>query len=292
MAKQGYKIPASLNQTHMDRMINLSKNPNSPIGLVSVKTILSYVGTLGFVAALYKMGMFNGNGLFFNIFYVALIFLFVSQLINTTHTGELKYNNIIALFDYLPKIMRHLKTTRHSNVEAFYRMYGIAEIKDNGDIIYKNGNVGTLLSVSGNGSILVFDEDKNAILDATDNFWRKIDVGMYVTQITIKEGQKIDLQLGNYQRRWNNIANTNMDDETRNLLGDLMDSEISVLTDDIVVNYRSIQQYWLLRAASDEVLKSLKTTIRHDIDNGGLVIKTARTQYYDDIVRMSESIFK
>ena len=115
---------------------------------------------------------------------------------------------------------------------------------------------------------------------------------MYVTQITIKEGQKIDLQLGNYQRRWNNIANTNMDDETRNLLGDLMDSEISVLTDDIVVNYRSIQQYWLLRAASDEVLKSLKTTIRHDIDNGGLVIKTARTQYYDDIVRMSESIFK
>ena len=292
MAKQGYKIPASLDQTHMDRMINLSKNPNSPVGLVSVKTLLSYIGTLGFVGALYKMGMFNGNGFFFNAFYIILIFVFVSQLINTLPTGELKYNNIIALFDYLPKVMRHLKTTRNSNVEAFYRMYGIAEVKDNGDIVYKNGNVGTLLSVSGNGSILVFDEDKEAILDAADNFWRKIDVGMYITQITIKEGQKVDLQLGNYQRRWNNVANTQMDDETRNLLGDLMDSEISVLVDDIVVNYRSIQQYWLLRASSDEVLKSLKTTILHDIDNGGLVLKTARTQYYDDIVRMSESIFK
>lgn len=292
MAKQGYKIPASLDQTHMDRMINLSKNPNSPIGLVSVKTILSYIATLGFVGALFKMGMFNGNGIFFNIVYVALIFLFVSQLINTTATGELKYNNIVALFDYLPKIMRNLKTTRNSNVEAFYRLYGIAEIKQNGDIVYKNGDVGALLSVSGSGSILVFDDDKNAILDAMDNFWRKIDVGMYVTQITIKEGQKIDLQLGNYQRRWNNIANESMDDDTRNILGDLMDAEISVLTDDIVVNYRSIQQYWLLRAKSMEVLKSLKTTILHDIDNGGLVIKTARTQYYDDIVRMSESIFK
>lgn len=292
MAKQGYKIPASLDQTHMDRMINLSKNPNSPIGLVSVKTILSYIATLGFVGALFKMGMFNGNGIFFNIVYVALIFLFVSQLINTTPTGELKYNNIVALFDYLPKIMRNLKTTRNSNVEAFYRLYGIAEIKQNGDIVYKNGDVGALLSVSGSGSILVFDDDKNAILDAMDNFWRKIDVGMYVTQITIKEGQKIDLQLGNYQRRWNNIAKESMDDDTRNILGDLMDAEISVLTDDIVVNYRSIQQYWLLRAKSMEVLKSLKTTILHDIDNGGLVIKTARTQYYDDIVRMSESIFK
>lgn len=292
MAKQGYKIPASLDQTHMDRMINLSKNPNSPIGLVSVKTILSYIATLGFVGALFKMGMFNGNGIFFNIVYVALIFLFVSQLINTTPTGELKYNNIVALFDYLPKIMRSLKTTRNSNVEAFYRLYGIAEIKQNGDIVYKNGDVGALLSVSGSGSILVFDDDKNAILDAMDNFWRKIDVGMYVTQITIKEGQKIDLQLGNYQRRWNNIANEPMDDDTRNILGDLMDAEISVLTDDIVVNYRSIQQYWLLRSQSMEVLKSLKTTILHDIDNGGLVIKTARTQYYDDIVRMSESIFK
>ena len=52
MAKQGYKIPASLNQTHFDRMINLSKNPNSPIGLVSVKTIAAYIGTLFFVGSL------------------------------------------------------------------------------------------------------------------------------------------------------------------------------------------------------------------------------------------------
>ena len=269
MAKQGYKIPASLNQTHFDRMINLSKNPNSPIGLVSVKTIAAYIGTLFFVGSLFKMGM-----------------------INTLPTGELKYMNINALIDYLPKQMRFLKTTRNSNVDAFYKLYGIAKVKDNGDILYKNGDVGTLLSVSGSGSILVFDEDKNAILDATDNFWRKIDVGMYITQITIKEGQKVDLQLGNYQHRWNTLANSDIDDETMNIIGDLMDAEVNILANDISMNYRSIQQYWLLRTSNDELLKSMKTLIQHDIDNGSLILKSARTQYMEDIVRMSESIFK
>lgn len=292
MAKQGYKIPASLNQTHFDRMINLSKNPNSPIGLVSVKTIAAYIGTLFFVGSLFKMGMFVGNGFFFNVFYVILIFLFVSQLINTLPTGELKYMNINALIDYLPKQMRFLKTTRNSNVDAFYKLYGIAKVKDNGDILYKNGDVGTLLSVSGSGSILVFDEDKNAILDATDTFWRKIDVGMYITQITIKEGQKVDLQLGNYQHRWNTLANSDIDDETMNIIGDLMDAEVNILANDISMNYRSIQQYWLLRTSNDELLKSMKTLIQHDIDNGSLILKSARTQYMEDIVRMSESIFK
>lgn len=292
MAKQGYKIPASLDQTHFDRMINLSKNPNSPIGLVSVKTIAAYIGTLFFVGSLFKMGMFVGNSFLFNVFYIILIFLFVSQLINTLPTGELKYVNINALIDYLPKQMKFLKTTRNSKVDAFYKLYGIADVKDNGDILYKNGDVGALLSVSGSGSILVFDEDKDAILDATDNFWRKIDVGMYITQITIKEGQKVDLQLGNYQRRWNLLTESDTDDDTKNLIGDLMDAEVNILAEDIAVNYRSIQQYWLLRTRSDEMLKSMKTLIQYDIDNGSLVLKSARTQYREDIIRMSESIFK
>ena len=137
----------------------------------------------------------------------------------------------------------------------------------------------------------MFEEDKTAILDANDAFWRKIDVGMYITQITIKEGQKVDLQLGNYQRRWNKVAQADMTDDMKNLLGDLMDAEIDVLANDIAVNYRSIHQYWLLRTSNKEMMKSLKTLIKYDIDNSGLVVRTARTQYYDDIVRMSESIF-
>ena len=71
-----------------------------------------------------------------------------------------------------------------------------------------------------------------------------------------------------------------------------MDAEVYVLADDISRNYRSIQQYWLLRTNNDEMLKSMKTLIQHDIDNGSLILKSARTQYMEDIVRMSESIFK
>ena len=293
MAKQGYKIPASLDQTHLDRVISISNNPNSPIGLISLKTIVAYVGTGALVGVCWKLGMFNGNSAIFNIVYILLVFLFVSRLINTTKTGELSYKNLFAITDYLPKRMRVLSTTRNSSVDAFYRLYGIASVDDNnGDIRYKNGDYGALLAVSGTGSILVFDEDKNDILDANDAFWRKVDVGMYITEITIKEGQKVDLQLGNYQHRWNNLANSDVDEETKNLIGDLMDAEVHILADDISMNYRSIQQYWLLRTNNDELLKSMKTLIQHDIDNGSLILKSARTQYVEDIVRMSESIFK
>lgn len=292
MAKTGYKIPASLDQTHLDRVISLSNNPNSPVGLVSVKTLLAYLGTLALVGVFWKIGVFRGNGLFFNIVYVAFIFLFVSRLINTTRTGDLAYTNIFAIFDYLPKPMRKLSTTRNSNVDAFYKLYGIASVDDEkGDVRYTNGDCGALLAVSGTGSILLFDEDKTSIIDANDGFWRKIDVGSYITQITIKEGQKVDLQLGNYQRRWNRVAASDMTDDMKNTLGDLMDAEVDVLANDIAVNYRSIHQYWLLRCSSKEALTSLKTLIKSEIDNSGLVLRSARTQYYDDVVRMSSSIF-
>jgi hypothetical protein len=292
MAKQGYKIPASLDQTHLDRVISISNNPNSPIGLISLKTIVAYLGTAALIGVCWKLGMFKGNSIGFNIIYIILVFLFVSRLINTTKTGELAYNNLYAITDYLPKRMRLLSTTRNSNVDAFYKLYGIASIDDNnGNIRYKNGDFGTLLAVSGTGSILVFDEDKESILDANDAFWRKIDVGMYISEITIKEGQKVDLQLGNYQRRWNNLSATKMDLNVKNLIGDLMDAEVSVLADDIAVNYKSIHQYWLLRTQDKETLDSLKIIIKGEVDNSGLVIRTARTQYYNDIVRVSNIIF-
>lgn len=292
MAKQGYKIPASLDQTHLDRVISISNNPNSPIGLISLKTIVAYLGTAALIGVCWKLGMFKGNSIGFNIIYIILVFLFVSRLINTTKTGELAYNNLYAITDYLPKRMRLLSTTRNSSVDAFYKLYGIASIDDtNGNIRYKNGDYGTLLAVSGTGSILVFDEDKESILDANDAFWRKIDVGMYISEITIKEGQKVDLQLGNYQRRWNNLSAAKMDSGVKNLIGDLMDAEISVLADDIAVNYKSIHQYWLLRTKDKETLDSLKIIIKGEVDNSGLVIRTARTQYYNDIVRVSNIIF-
>lgn len=292
MAKQGYKIPASLDQTHLDRVISISNNPNSPIGLISLKTIVAYLGTAALIGVCWKLGMFKGNSIGFNIIYIILVFLFVSRLINTTKTGELAYNNLYAITDYLPKRMRLLSTTRNSSVDAFYKLYGIASIDDtNGNIRYKNGDYGTLLAVSGTGSILVFDEDKESILDANDAFWRKIDVGMYISEITIKEGQKVDLQLGNYQRRWNNLSATKMDPNVKNLIGDLMDAEVSVLADDIAVNYKSIHQYWLLRTQDKETLDSLKIIIKGEVDNSGLVIRTARTQYYNDIVRVSNIIF-
>ena len=275
MAKQGYKIPASLDQTHLDRVISISNNPNSPIGLISLKTIVAYVGTGALVGVCWKLGMFNGNSVIFNILYILLVFLFV-----------------FAIIDYLPKRMRFLSTTRNDSVDAFYRLYGIASIDDNnGDIRYKNGDYGALLAVSGTGSILVFDEDKNDILDANDAFWRKVDVGMHISEITIKEGQKVDLQLGNYQHRWDKVAKSDSPDDIKNLIGDMMDAEIDVLANDIAVNYRSIHQYWLLRTTDKESLVALKTIIKGEIENSGLVVRTARTQYYDDVVRVSKIIF-
>lgn len=292
MAKTGYKIPASLDQKQLDRVINLSSNPNSPIGLVTLKTLLAYVATAALVGISFKLGVYKGNSVFFNIVYITLTFAFVGKLMNTTRTGELAYTNILAIVDYLPKYMRRLSTTRNSNVNAFYKLFGIASVDDKtGDIRYINGDYGTLLAVSGTGSILVFDEDQTAILDSTDSFYRKLDVGMQPIQITVKEGQKVDLQLGNYQRRWDKVANSDMDMDTKNLLGDLMDAEIDVLANDIAVNYRSIHQYLLLRVSNKESLTTLKQLIKYDIDNSGLTIRTARTQYYDDIVRLSRSIF-
>lgn len=292
MAKAGYKIAASLDQNQLDRMINLSTNPNSPLGLISVKTLLAYLATGAFVGLGFKMGMYKGNGFVFNVIYISLTFLFVSRLINTTRTGELSYTNLLALTDYIPSYMKKVSTTRNSPVNAFYQMYGIASVDDKtGDIRFLNGDFGAMLSVSGSGSILVFEEDQSDIVDAADNFWRKIDVGMSILQITIKEGQRVDLQLGNYQRRWDAIARTKIDSTTKNLLGDLMDAEVGLLANDVSMNYRSTHQYWLLRAKSGEALKSLKNLIKHDIENSGLMLKTARTQYYDDVVRVSRSMF-
>ena len=114
---------------------------------------------------------------------------------------------------------------------------------------------------------------------------------MHISEITIKEGQKVDLQLGNYQHRWDKVAKSDSPDDIKNLIGDMMDAEIDVLANDIAVNYRSIHQYWLLRTVDKESLVALKTIIKGEIENSGLVVRTARTQYYDDVVRVSKIIF-
>lgn len=266
MAKMSYKVPASINRSFLDHEISLSRGgwaaKPSPI-----KQLLFFGG--GLLALLWittSTFVSTAGPVFITLFVIWGLFVII-YFGGMTKTKELRITNVPSLLAYLPARARHVFTRRSSNPSDFYSIVGIDGVDEDGRIYYSDGSEGQVYLIVGSASYLLFDEDRVAILDRVDSFWRKIDTACEWAFITTKEPQRIYHQVANLEARNQALAVRDPD------LVELLNEQYDILTQHVGGKFSSIHQYLLLKGKSEDGLRRAHTVLQSEVEGSSLMMK-------------------
>lgn len=266
MAKNNYKVPASISRSFLDHEIPLSVGgfQGKPIPL---KVILFWVVSVFTMVWLLSSTLIS-DAAWYLVFAVGVWWLCVTALLGRySKTKELKISSLPALAAYVQPANRRVTTRRADDPSAFYSIVGVDSVDETGMITWGDGTVGQAYLVVGSASILVFAQDKIAILDRVDAFYRKVETTAEFLWVTTKESQRIHRQLANLERR--NLALENRDPE----LFELMQEQHSILKDFVGAKFNSIHQYLVIKADNVEALRRAHVVVRAEADESSLMIK-------------------
>lgn len=276
MAKEAYKIPADMDQTYLDMELAIQGKDGIGLKPLPIKTILSWIASILLCFWICTKTVIANGGLWiilFVIFWGSLTYF----LLSTDKTKRMQIQDIAAAVNYISKMSRRLLTRSTSNAAEFYRLLGIDSINDEtGLIAFNDGTFGFVMSVVGSASILLFDEDRTAILNRVDNFYRKMNTDYQVIYITSKEAQRVYHQIANLQKRFNTLNNNDPD------LRACAEEQYSMLKDVVGKEYKSIHQYMIIKAENKEVLQAARNVIRSEAENSTLMFKKLTWLYSKD----------
>ncbi|MGC6586670.1 hypothetical protein ACPV3A_17085 [Paenibacillus sp. Dod16] len=290
MAKTRFKIPTTLDATYFDMEFNLqSKNGVGIKRPVSAKILLSVLFS-GFAWFYLVAQTFVGKGGFpvvmgFTISWV----VFSVLLIKADKTNRMGIELIFSMLNYLPKSGRYVPVRMSDSV---YRLQELLNIKDvdpeDGMIHYLDGQIGHAYHVVGSASALMFEQDKQRVLDKVDSFYRKLPVGVEVIYDTVNEGHVVDEQL-------EAVAETKVQlkIKSKGLIA-LLDEQRDILK--YAINDQqgltSLHQYLIVRAPNEAALTEFENLLIGDVENDGLMFRLAKTLSYEEMERYLGSILK
>lgn len=268
MAKESYKIPADLNQNYLDMELAIQSKDGLGIKPLPIKVILSWIVSI-MLCFMICTKTFVQYGGFLLIAAFVLLWLGLSYfLLKTDNTKRMAVQDLISFIAYVPAMSRKIMTRTSSEAATFYRMLNIDKINnETGLITFNDGTFGYCMSVVGTASVLLFDEDRNAILNRVDNFYRKIGTDVEIIYITSKESQKITHQIANLKRRYDNLNNNDPD------LRACAEEQFSTLKNYVGGQFKSIHQYLILKADNREVLTVAKNAVKSESENSSLMFK-------------------
>lgn len=286
-AKQSYKIPYGLEQSYSDMVISLQSKDGSvgkvlPLLVVGTYTF-SFLGCMFCVTKTFIGSM--GNPLQIVLFIVLWTLLTV-VLAQYDGTRRMNAQRVVTLLNYLPKGARYVFTRMHNDAGPFWRVLGIESITNDGFITFTDGTVGFMYRVVGSASILLFESDRDAIVQRVDNFYRKWDQTTEIIYVTTKEAQKVYRQMANLKRRYANLKNDDPD------LRDLGEEQFRILRDYVGSEFKSIHQYMILKSENKEALRVANNILESEVESSALMIKQCTPLEYEDEIPVFQTIYQ
>ena len=268
MAKSSYRITTPLNRGYLDHEISFPvfgwQIPATPLK----QLVFLFGGMLVVIWAAMNTFIKDAHPGLIALF-VIWGFCAVFYLGSLTKTRELRFRTVPAFLAYAPKRARHVVTRRNADPSEFYSIVGIDNVTEDGEIHFADGGVGHIYLVVGSASYLLFDEDRDAIVDRVDSFWRKVDTNCEWSFITTKELQRIYHQLANLERRNHALQIRDPD------LLELQDEQHDILTEFVGGQFSSIHQYALLKGKSAEGLRKAQLKLQAEVAQSSLMVKGA-----------------
>lgn len=288
MAKKVYKIPAPLDDNYLNMEIAIQNKDGVGLKPLPVRVILVWLAS---ILALFFLetnggGILAHGGLFLQILFAVtwLGFTWVMTLTDKSHKMQMEW--IPALMIYLNKASRTVMTRRTSNANPFYHIVGIESIdEDTGLVHYVDKTFGYWYSVVGTASVLLFPEDRDAILDRVQAFYEKIGTDCEITFMTTKEAQKVNKQLAHLMAQYKILEFRDPDVDT------LVREQYNALASHVGREFKSIHQYMVLKGDSREALSVLNTIVMGEYEASSLMFKQCTPLYKSDIEEVLYRIY-
>lgn len=283
--KQTYKIPSALDRSFLDHEVPLSAGgwtaPPMPL-----KVILFWVGSLVTVFWVVTQTWVSSSAWFLQIFVVLWWLIATAFFGKFGKTKELNLFTVPALFNYAPAAARRITTRSKSSPTGFYSIVGIDEVDETGFIKWNDGTVGQAYAVVGSASVLLFDSDRQAILDRVDAYWRKSDTNVEHIFVTTKEPQKVWKQMSNLERQNQNLQNRDPE------LFELMDEKYEILKDYVGGQFNSVHQYLILKADNPEALRRAHVLLQAEAEDSRMMFRDCSTLDNNDLVEMLRTVYR
>ena len=292
MAKQAYKIPADLNATVLDMEIAIQSKDGVGVKPLPIKIILVYI--ISVLLCFYVVAnTFIGKGSIFQIIVFVITWAGLTVVLaKHDKTKRMQAQSIPTLINYFPKANRYITTRKSSSALPFYRIVGIKNIDENSGLVeWEDGSFGYWYNVVGSASILLFEEDRNAIINRVDAFYRKLGTDADIGFITTKESQKVYRQVASLKRRYDALpkdAHGNRDPD----LEMLANEQFFIFRDYVGGTFKSIHQYLFIKADNKEALLQTKNVVQSEVENSSLMIKRCTAMYKSDIEEVLQTIYR
>ena len=287
VAKRMYKIPYGLNATYGDMEISFQGKNGVGSKPIPVKVVLGWLcsALLCFIAVSKTI---VSSGTFLQIaMFVILWFGFTFVLLKYDPTQRLQASLVPTLMNYVRKSDRLVLTRSSSNAIPFYNIAGIKSIDERTGLVeYIDGTYAYWYRVVGSASILLFDADRQAILDRVDNFYRKLNTDCEVLFMTTKSSQQVYKQIMNLKRKYDRLEVRDPE------LLEVANAEFRTLRDYVGSSFKCIHQYMVIKADNFEMLQQTKNILASEVENSTLMIKRCMPMYYDDILATLELVYK
>lgn len=286
MAKKRFKIPATLDVTYFDMEFSLkSKNGvgiNKPI---SAKVILfTLLAAFAWFYLVFQSFIGKGGVPVIIGFTIAWIILSI-LLVRADKTSRMGLELVMSMINYLPKSGRYIPVRMSDTVYPLQALLNIKTIDpEDGRIHFLDGQIGHCYHIVGSASSLMFEQDKQTILDKVDSFYRKLPVGVEVIYDTVYEGHSVDEQLESVKEDKQNLKIKSKG------LNVLLKEQHDILKYAINNNQglTSLHQYLVVRAPSEAALGEFENLLIGDVEGDGLMFRLAKTLNYKE----SERYFK
>ena len=288
MAKDTYKIPASLDDNYLNMEIAIQSKDGVGFKPLAVRVILVWL--FGLMALVYCV--MNGSsviaqaGLGVRVLFAIGWLGFIYVVTQTDKSHRMQLELIPTLLTYIQKSNRTVITRKTSNGNAFYGVVGIESIDDESGLVkYIDNTYAYWYSVVGTASVLLFPEDRNAILDRVDEFYKKIGSDCEIVYVTTKEPQRVYKQIAHLMSQYDALEYKDRD------IARLVKEQYDVLNDFVGKEFKSLHQYMVIKGDTREALSALNSIVINEYQTSGLMLKQCVPMYREEIEEVLHLIY-
>jgi hypothetical protein len=143
----------------------------------------------------------------------------------------------------------------------------IKHIDETGLITFSDKSVGVMYRITGNASVLLFENDRDSILNRVDSFYRTVEPDIEFIFMTLKEPQRVYQQAAAISRRHRALT---LKDED---LTKLANNQLLMLRDTVGYKFKSVHQYMIMKAASEDVLMTAKLALQTELNQSAMFVR-------------------
>ena len=286
--RKRYRLPYSLNSSPLDISVALSSSESAiqTKRQITVRVILIVITGFMLYLGLVTQTVLGSGGLLgiltWSIGYFWLLYLICIP----TLTKQVGLNEVLPMFRYALGSNRHIGTRSSNLAKPIRDLVGVDGVEpETGKILYSNGEVGVIYEAVGNASILMFDEDKERVLQSTRNFYRKLSPKIAMLIDFSSEPQKVHKQVQSAKQR---LENLQIDSPG---LRQLLHSDIEFMSDVIGREFKSLHQYIVVRAKNDDALFEFDNWLLTQVEKDGAFLTDYLPLEADDVVQYFKGVF-